>query len=149
MSDYSHILLAVDFSPASAQVAGRAQGLVSRYQCRMTILHVVDYLPPVGFSDDFTPSPALLLDERELVASGRRTLARFASEQGLQERPQEVLIGAPHHEIVRYASDNGVDLIVVGSHGRHGLGRLLGSTAAAVVGHSHCDVLAVRIDERA
>ncbi|MCV6604433.1 MAG: universal stress protein, partial [Porticoccaceae bacterium] len=53
----------------------------------------------------------------------------------------------PAHELHRYAEENQVDLIVVGSHGRHGLALLLGSTANGVIHGAGCDVLAVRIRE--
>lgn len=54
-------------------------------------------------------------------------------------------MGSPKLEIVRVAEERQVDLIVVGSHGRHGLALLLGSTANGVLHHAKCDVLAVRL----
>ena len=56
-----------------------------------------------------------------------------------------VELGAPKHEIVRVAKEQGVDLVVVGSYGRHGLQLLLGSTANGVLHLAACDVLAVRV----
>jgi len=50
-------------------------------------------------------------------------------------------------EIIKIAEENNVDLIIVGSHGRHGLALLLGSTANGVLHHAKCDVLAVRIKD--
>ena len=58
---------------------------------------------------------------------------------------QWVVIGSPKTEILALAEDNNADLIVVGSHGRHGLGLLLGSTASSVLHHAKCDVMAVRL----
>ena len=57
------------------------------------------------------------------------------------------VIGAPAPQIVDSAKDLGVDLIVVGSHGKHGLGLLLGSTANGILHHAHCDVLTIRIKD--
>ena len=54
-------------------------------------------------------------------------------------------MGSPKTEIVRVANEHKVDLIIVGSHGRHGLALLLGSTANGVLHHATCDVLAVRL----
>jgi universal stress protein A len=54
-------------------------------------------------------------------------------------------MGSPKLEIVRVAEENNVDLIIVGSHGKHGIALLLGSTANGVLHHAKCDVLAVRI----
>jgi universal stress protein A len=56
--------------------------------------------------------------------------------------------GSPKQEIIRIAEENAVDLIVVGSHGRHGLALLLGSTANGVLHHANCDVLAVRLQNQ-
>jgi universal stress protein A len=56
-----------------------------------------------------------------------------------------VLIGSPAVEIRELAASLGVDLIVIGTHGKHGLGLLLGSTANAVLHGVPCDVLAVKI----
>jgi universal stress protein A len=53
--------------------------------------------------------------------------------------------GVPKNEIVELANQQKVDLIVVGSHGRHGLGLLLGSTANNILHHAKCDVMAVRL----
>ena len=59
-----------------------------------------------------------------------------------------VEIGPPKSEITRIAEEQEVDLIVVGSHGRHGfVENLLGSTANAVIHHAKCDVLTVKIQE--
>lgn len=143
---YTHVLIAVDFSEASAYVAGRAAEIARQNGARMSLLHVVDYLPPLGFADDFLPSPALLVDEGELISRGKLSLEAFARKVEFSEDiPRHVLLGAPQQEIVDFANGHAVDLIVLGSHGRHGLGRLLGSTASSVLNHAACDVLAVRI----
>ena len=55
--------------------------------------------------------------------------------------------GVPGQEIVRIAEQEHIDLIVVGSHGRHGLALLLGSTANSVLHHAGCDVMAVRLHD--
>jgi universal stress protein A len=106
---------------------------------------VVDYLPPLGFADDLLPSPALLVDEDDLIKRGKSSLDAFAKQKKFpKDTPRHVSLGAPKQEIVDFARAQGIDLIVLGSHGRHGLARLLGSTASAVLNHAHCDVLAVR-----
>lgn len=143
---YTHVLIAVDFSAASARVTARAVAIARQNGARLTLLHVVDYLPPLGFADDLLPSPALLVDEDELIKHGKSSLEAFAAKEKIPaEIPRHVLLGAPQREIVDFARTQGVDLIVIGSHGRHGLGRLLGGTASAVLNHAACDVLAVRI----
>jgi universal stress protein A len=61
------------------------------------------------------------------------------------ETDRHLEIGGTGHTILRLAEALGIDLILVGSHGRHGLASLLGSTARTVLNGAKCDVLAVRI----
>jgi universal stress protein A len=145
---FRHMLIALDFSPTADRVLQRAVDLAGSTHATITLLHVVDYLPPLGFADDFTPSPAVMVDEQSLVQGATRTLERYAERFGLGEGVAQVVrVGPPRQEIVKLASERGVDLIVIGSHGRHGLRRLLGSTANAVLNDATCDVLAVRAND--
>lgn len=142
---YTHILVAVDFSEVSDRVAGRAIEIARQNNARMTLLHAVDYLPPLGFADDLIPSPALLVDEKELIAHGKSSLELFARKNSVPgDVPRHVSIGAPKQVIIDFANEHAVDLVVLGSHGRRGLGRLLGGTASYVLNNASCDVLAVR-----
>jgi universal stress protein A len=126
----------------------QAMDVVHRFESRLALLHVVDYLPPLSFADDFTPSPAVVVDEGEMIERARASLERLAAEFRLgADTPRLVVVGSPKEEILRVAAERGIDLIVIGSHGRHGLGRLLGTTATAVLNDAVCDVLAVRISD--
>lgn len=145
---FRHMLIAIDFSPTADRVLQRALDLARSTRSTITLLHVVDYLPPLGFADDFTPSPAVMIDEQNLVESATRTLDRYCERFGLGEGIARVVrVGMPRQEIVKLAAERGVDLIVIGSHGRHGLRRLLGSTANAVLNDATCDVLAIRSND--
>jgi len=145
---YAHVLVALDLSPASNQVMRQAIEIARRFDSRLTLLHAVDYLPPLSFADDFTPSPAIVVDEGELIERARASLERLAGQFGVgADAPRLVVVGSPKEEILRTAAERGGDLIVIGSHGRHGLGRLLGTTATAVLNDAVCDVLAVRISD--
>ena len=83
----------------------------------------------------------------ELMAGAKKRLAKLAEKLGVTEDRLWLEMGSPKTEIIRVAEENKVDLIVVGSHGRHGLGLLLGSTANGVLHHATCDVLAVRLQD--
>jgi universal stress protein A len=83
----------------------------------------------------------------ELMAAAKKKLAKLAEELAVTEDKLWLEMGSPSTEIIRVAEENKVDLIVVGSHGRHGLALLLGSTANGVLHHAACDVLAVRLQE--
>ena len=146
MKNYKHILLAVDFYEHCEPVANRAKDLSNRYQAKLSIIHVVDSLPitdaaygaDIPFNMDITT---------ELMAGAKKRLAQLAEKLGVADDRLWLEMGSPKTEIIRVAEENKVDLIVVGSHGRHGLALLLGSTANGVLHHAACDVLAVRLQE--
>lgn len=143
MSSYKHILLAVDFSEHAKQVSDKAQQFAAQNHALLSLVHVVDNLPitdaaygPIPFDTDMT---------QEWLDASKKRLAQLGRELGVPENRQWLEMGSPKLEIVRVAEENAVDLIVVGSHGRHGLALLLGSTANGVLHHAQCDVVAVRL----
>lgn len=142
MTGYSHILLAVDFSPVTEHTAERAVELAGRYGARLSLIHVVEYLPIALDAELMVPPMAGI--EEQLMESARKQLAELAAKLKVDEAARHVTLGSTKLEILRLAEIHEVDLIVVGSHGRHGLARMLGSTASAVLHGAHCDVLAVR-----
>lgn len=145
-SDYQHILLAVDFSGHTEEVSSKARQLAAKYQAKLSVCHVVEDFPLTDFA--YEPMISVDIDMREaLLEAGKKQLTQLASKLGIPASQQWVECGSPGHDIVRIADDNQVDLIIVGSHGRHGLKMLLGSTANAVLHHAHCDVLAVRLKD--
>ena len=144
---YTHILLAVDFSPSTERTAQRAVDLAGRYGARLSMIHVVEYLP-IALDAELMLPPMTGMEE-QLMESGRRHLAELAAKLGVNEASRYVELGSTKLEILRVAEAQGVDLIVVGSHGRHGLARMLGSSASAVLHGAHCDVLAVMTEGRA
>lgn len=139
---YTHILLAVDFSPSTEQTGRRAVDLAGRYGARLSLIHVVEYLPIALDGEPILP-PMVGVEE-QLMEIARKHLVQLAANLGVNDAARYVELGSTKLEILRVAEAQGVDLIVVGSHGRHGLARLLGSTAGAVLHGAHCDVLAVR-----
>lgn len=146
MEPYRHILLATDFNEHSLQAGERAMDLAQRHQAELSLLHVVENLP-IG---DAAYGPIVPFDidlTDQMVDAARQRLNALGKTLGIAEDGQYVEIGSPKGEIIRIADELGVDLIVVGSHGRHGIGLLLGSTASSVVHHAKCDVLAVRLRE--
>lgn len=139
---YTHVLLAVDFSPVTEPTARRAVELARRYGARLSLIHVVEYLPVALDAELMLPPMAGV--EEQLVENARRHLTQLAERLDVADAPRHVELGSTKLEILRLAEAERVDLIVVGSHGRHGLARMLGSTASAVLHGAHCDVLAVR-----
>ncbi|WP_198246752.1 universal stress protein [methane-oxidizing endosymbiont of Gigantopelta aegis] len=146
MQLYQHILLAADFSEHGKTVSAKAKQLAEQNQARLSLIHVVDYLPIT----DVTYGPIIPFDvdlTEELVAIAEQRLADLGQELDVDKERQWLEVGSPKLEIVRMAEENDVDLIVLGSHGRGGLAVLLGSTADGVLHHAKCDVLAVRLKD--
>lgn len=147
MSDYENILVAIDFSAATEQVIKAATDLASRYQANLSLIHVVEYLPPIDFTGDLGLASDWIANEDDLIKHSKKSLQKLATQYDLSPSSQIVRLGTPKYEINQVADEQKVDLIIVGSHGRHGLGRLLGSTADGIMHNAHCDVLAVRVKE--
>jgi universal stress protein A len=147
MSDkaYQHLLLAVDFASETEPVVERARQLREECGARLSLLHVVEYLPMAYSGDLVLPDDFDL--ERELLEVAKRQMRVMGERLGVAEADRHIEIGGTGHTILRIADELAVDLIVLGSHGRHGLAALLGSTARSVLNGAKCDVLAVRIKE--
>lgn len=147
MNIYKNILIAIDFSESADQVIEKAMHIAKQNQADCLLLHIVDHLPPLGFGEEPLIAPDWMIPEQQLLDEAKKSLSNFAKKHSLQQNHQLVALGTPHVEVVRIAEEKNIDLIVVGSHGRHGARLLLGSTANGVLHHARCDVLAVRIKE--
>ncbi len=144
MSCYQHILLATDFSEHGKAVADKAKSLAALHQATLSLIHVVDNTPITdSIYGSFGSFEGDLMEQ--LMDSAKDQLSKIATEFCIAENDQMLEVGSPKFEIVRVAKEKNVDLIVIGSHGRHGLALLLGSTATGVLHYAECDVLAVRL----
>ena len=145
MGGYQHILCAVDLSDENIAVAVRAAEFAKQNNARVSLLHVVEYIPVDLANELVLPQQQEI--ESQLVDRAKKNIASLASQLGLDQVSENVVIGSTKAQIIDYAKDNEVDLIVIGQHGRHGLSRLLGSTANSVLHNAPCDVLAVHMSE--
>ena len=150
MGAYRKILVAVDGSTASAKGLREAIRLAKTDSARLFILHVVDEYPAFAALDGMmagAPGADLVPALRE---GGKRVLARAkttAEKAGVPAKAvlREMLSGPAAYPIVREAKKLGADLIVLGTHGRRGVRRLvLGSDAEQVVRTASVPVLLVR-----
>jgi nucleotide-binding universal stress UspA family protein len=150
MSAYRKILVAVDGSAASAKGLREALRLAKAEDARLFILHVVDEYPAFAALDGMmagAPGVDLVPALRE---GGKRVLAKaqaVAAKQNVKAKAilREMLSGPAAYPIVREARKVGADLIVLGTHGRRGVRRLvLGSDAEQVVRTASVPVLLVR-----
>ena len=141
---YSRIMLAVDLTEESATVAERAMALTRAYGAELHVVHVIEPLS-LAYGGDI---PMDLSSVQEQIHDQAKShLAEFAATLDVPAERQYLIFGRPESEIQRVAEAKGADVIVVGSHGRHGLALLLGSTANGVLHGATCDVLAVRVGD--
>ena len=140
---YSRLLVAIDFSDADTQVLERARQLAAQNQAGITLLHVVEYLP-MAYVDEIPPLESVEFS-KALEQGAMKNLRALQDKLQPLGTEVQVVTGMAKHEVVRVAEEIGADLIVIGSHGRHGIQLLLGSTANGVLHQARCDVLAVRI----
>jgi nucleotide-binding universal stress UspA family protein len=139
-----HVLVPVDFSATADRALEYAIALAQQLQARLTLLHVL-HLTPLAMGDPAAGLPVNYLDTLE---TGAQQLLQASLERvrhaGLQGEGLLVQ-GAPMQTIVETAGERGVDLIIMGTHGRTGLTHvLLGSVAEHVVRQAPCPVLVMR-----
>ena len=143
MENYKHILLAIDLHPEGlVGIIEQGVKLAKEHNAKITLLHVVEHLNAYGVAQAY---PSVLEVEEQLVKEAKEKLAKFKKQYQIEDADSVVEAGSPKMIILDYAKEHNVDLIALGSHGRHGIQLLLGSTANAVLHHAACDVLAIRI----
>lgn len=145
MAKYKKILLAVDFAGDNVHIVDRAKQVVADHGAELLLIHVNEPVmtayPAGGMAAMSTQAVAL---EEELRKVGEDKMKALSSDLGVPESRCFLPYGRASSEIKRVAEEEGVDLIVIGTHGQHGLQLILGSTANAVLHGVTCDVLAVR-----
>ena len=142
MTSYQRILAVVDLTADSLDVARRAQAIaLGNGAAPPTLLHVVEYVPVEPLSDALLPAVQL---ESELLERARVRMSELAG-QLEPPPPWRVETGNVKTEILRVARAGNHDLIVIGSHARHGLSILVNLTEDTVLHGAPCDVLAVRL----
>ncbi|MFT7287153.1 MAG: universal stress protein A [Halieaceae bacterium] len=142
MANYDKILLAVDLSEDSGKIAERALAIAKNNDAELHVIHVIEPLS-FAYGGDIPMDFSGIQDEIHQQAV--QMLQKFAEKHGIDAERKHVVLGQPGVEIHALADETGADLIIVGSHGRHGLSLLMGSTANGVLHGAGCDVLAVRV----
>lgn len=144
---FQNILVPVDGSETSMKAVAKAAGLAQAFGARVTVMYVIDPYPFTGVGADFAYGQAQYLSAATSEANAALDAARTALAQAGIERV-ETVVGEGHaiHDGIRRAVESaGADLIVMGSHGRRGLEKLvLGSVTQRVLGAVHIPVLVVR-----
>lgn len=144
MSSYKRILVGLDLSEEASQVLQRAADIGKACGAELSLTHIIE---PLTFAYGGDIPMDLSEVQEQLQSQAKEQIAKAAAKIDVPAERQHVVLGQPAAEIHRLADELEADLIVIGSHGRHGLALLLGSTANGVLHGARCDVLAVRVKE--
>lgn len=142
--DIKKILFPTDFSEGSAYAVPYALDLAKKYGAKLYVIHVVyDIVRTTGW---YVPHVNAEEMYRSMEENAVKELKKYCEEdlKGYSPVESAALKGIPHEEILKFASENKADLIVMGTHSRKGFDRIIfGSTAERVVRYSRCPVITV------
>ncbi|WP_168427271.1 universal stress protein [Candidatus Colwellia aromaticivorans] len=149
---YKHILFATELNETKSYIEDKVTQLQQLTQAKLSIIHVVEPIPSAYYSGEYGVISGLgsvdsigttkIFEER-----AKEVLQPLAKRLNISEQDLHIPIGHTNEEILAFAKQENVDLIITGSHGVHGLQLLLGSTTNAILHGAKCDVLAVRFKE--
>lgn len=149
MEKIERILFPTDFSENSDYAFNYALELAEKLRARLYILHVVhELIDTTGF---YVPNINLGQLQDDLIKGADKMMGGFIKEKIGDFKDYETvnIMGLPHFEILKMAEEKGINMIVMGTHGRTGIDKILfGSTAGKVVRKATCPVLTVRYRER-
>lgn len=140
------VLVPTDFSDSARNALRYGVSFAREYGAELVLLHVVENLT-VGYASDLFPVPMAEVFQ-EISGYAKAEIAKLAAEA--REKGvavvEVVAQGKPSAEIIRYAAENAIDVIVLGTHGKGMLDQaLFGSTTERVVRRAPCPVLTVRM----
>ncbi len=143
--EFKKILFPTDYSEGALKALPYAVDMAKTFSAKLYLVHVVyDIATASGLY-----VPHVSMDEmyKEIETGAMKELEKFgyAMRRDFKDVEYRVLKGVPYEQIVNFASDNSIDLIVIGSHGRTGIDRVLfGSTAERVVRYAKCPVMTIK-----
>ena len=150
MVAFKHILVATDFGEPAERALDVALELARRFDAQLTLLHVVSF-PAMAYVDDaYWSSEAWTGALQEANKRAKQMLDALAVKVKAQHPRSEAMLvsGHPSEQVVAAVTQRGVDLVVIGTHGRRGLPRmLLGSVAEKIIRTSPVPVLTVTASE--
>ncbi|ETO93588.1 universal stress protein [Legionella oakridgensis] len=137
---YKKVLFATDFDEIGINAAHKAKKIADENKAELILVHVVEPIPAYAYPG-FAGFAEVEVSIRE---QAEKELNSLAERLKVDKKNRFLEFGSTKNEVLRVAQENKVDLIVTGSHGKHGLALLLGSTANAILHGAECDVLIVR-----
>ncbi|MFT3931467.1 MAG: universal stress protein [Spongiibacteraceae bacterium] len=145
MGDYNKVLAAIDLSEEASEVAAKAARFAAANQADLHLVHVIE---PLSFAYGGDIPIDFSTIQEEIQRQAETQLRGLCSKLNISAEHLHIVLGRPENEIHALAEKLHADLIIVGSHGRHGLALILGSTANGVLHGAKCDVLAMRVGKK-
>tara|TARA_B110000503_G_scaffold66758_1_gene104740 strand:+ start:4352 stop:4780 length:429 start_codon:yes stop_codon:yes gene_type:complete len=142
MSIYQNILVAIDLNEEADKVIEKALQISLQNDAKLTLIHITEPLS-YAYGGDIPMDVSSI--QKQLHDNAEQRMHDFVQQKNLGDVAQLLMSGHIETEVHRVAIELSSDLIIVGSHGRHGLALLLGSTSNGILHGATCDVLAVRI----
>lgn len=142
MNAYMHILVGLDLSTDCNKILTKANNLAKTNAANITVAHVFEPLA-LAYGGDLPID--LAETQHSIETQAKKRMKDLCEPFGIPTSHQLICIGLTAPELHNLAEEKQADLIVVGSHGRHGLAALFGNTANGVIRGAKCDVLAIRI----
>ena len=145
MLSFKHILVATDFSASAGRALELAIEIAAKCGAKLTLFHA-SWLPPAAYEAYGTHAEGIDWHADDVARAARKTLedALAGARERYPEAESAVAFGEPWHAILESVGARGVDLVVMGTHGRQGLSHaVLGSVAEKVVRLSPVPVLTV------
>ena len=139
---YQVALIAIDLSENSTQVLQKAKAIIQQTQCDYQV--VCCYEPLIAYLTEMS-LPITSFDDAEMIATLKQRLAETVAAAGLDSAKACLIESVVGAGICQHAKTIQAEVIIIGSHGRSGLGVLIGSTTNYVLHHTDADVLAVRL----
>jgi universal stress protein A len=139
---YKHILFATDLTDETDFIINKVRSIRGYTGSALSLIHVVEPMP--GYSYAYLGIEDI---EGQLIDEAKTALAKLGDQLSVNTKDQFIEVGPTKNKILKVAEDINADLIICGSHGRHGLSLLLGSTANAILHGAKCDVLTIRLPE--
>ncbi|HBC71896.1 MAG TPA: universal stress protein UspA [Coxiellaceae bacterium] len=144
MKGYKNILVAVELnSKTDAEPLKHAEFFAKEFGADVVLVHAVEHIGSYGA---YGIGVGFEIEEI-LIENSNKEMKKLGETIGIPEDKRIVKTGPAKFVILEEADKINADLIIVGSHGRHGIRVILGSTANAVLHGAKCDVLAVRLKE--
>lgn len=133
---YQHILFAVEFDKGTYTAKEKLKQFQDKFQSKISLMHIVE-MPTID------PFPEIVNKEPLYIKQAMSQLADIGKTLNVPTKDQYVEVGDPKIIIPDFIEKHSVNLLIVGHHERHGIYRILGSTAYSLISHAKCDVLTI------